>query len=134
MEFNEMLDNVYSQIDINEEETFIVATPKIDTSTTNTYFKNIKKILKQINRPPDHFLSFINKNIGETNWMTSHKKDGLVIIGKIPKNKVISSVEKYINNYVICKFCSSRATKLKKITELRCYQISCKKCLSNYNV
>jgi translation initiation factor 2 beta subunit (eIF-2beta)/eIF-5 len=43
-------------------------------------------------------------------------------------------VGKYIKQNVVCKFCSSTNTCIKKNIELRSYQLDCGGCLSNYSI
>ena len=49
--FNDMLDDVYIELDILTSNTtkLVIPNPIIEKSTTNTYWKNVKKILQLIN-------------------------------------------------------------------------------------
>ena len=82
MDFTNMIDTIYDQLEDSTSNKLVLPNPVIEISTTNTYWKNIKKILQTINRPPDHFVDYMNKEIGNVNWLSSSKSDGLVIIGK----------------------------------------------------
>ena len=134
MDFNTMLDDIYSQLNDNKSKKTIVPNPVIITSTTNTYWKNIKQILKTINRPPDHFLTFINNELAETNWKTQSKSDGLVIIGKFRIDKIKKVLQKYILTYVLCNSCKSMHTSISKNKTLRTYELKCSSCLSQYTI
>ena len=134
MDFNSMLDQIYSQLEEDNSEKIIIPKPIIETSTTNTYWKNIKKILQTIKRPPDHFLSYINTELAETNWKTQSKSDGLVIIGKFKVDKITKLLRNYILKYVTCSTCKSMNTTITKDKQLRTYKLTCSKCLSCYTI
>lgn len=134
MEFQNMLDNIYDQLGEATSKKLVLPNPVIETSTTNTYWKNIKKILQTINRPPDHFVDYMNKEIGNVNWMSSSKSDGLVMIGKYKKQKISNLLCNYMNQYVICNICSSSDTTISKNKNIKGYRLYCKKCVSQYNI
>lgn len=133
MDFNTLLDDIYNELEKNKIEKKLVLTPpELDMSTTNTLWKNVKKILKQINRPPDHFINFLNEEIGNANWVSSSKSAGLIIIGKHSKDKINKVLTKYINTYVVCKNCRSTATIITKEKNVKLYKFNCESCNSNY--
>lgn len=132
--FEEMLDNVYVQLNEIKHPTtkLIIPIPIIEQSTTNTYWKNIKKILITINRPGDHFVDYLNSELKTGNWISSSKSDGLVLLGRF-NNKVLTQVlHNYVKKYVICNICKSANTTLDKNKDLRTYVISCNQCNSKY--
>ena len=135
MDFSEMLDNVYSNLDSSSSNKSKLILPKIElsNSTTNTYWKP-KKLLKQINRDPKHFSSFLNMEIGNVTWKSSSISDGLVMIGRIKKDKIQDSVQRYIKTYVICNICKSYKTDLDKNKNTRLLELICKDCNSVYTV
>jgi translation initiation factor 2 beta subunit (eIF-2beta)/eIF-5 len=68
--FNQMLDNVYLQLEekiVKSTSKLSIPVPVIEMSTTNTYWKNIKKILQTINRPGEHFITYLQKEL--KNWI-----------------------------------------------------------------
>jgi len=134
--FEEMLDNVYSQLTEMSQPNrkLVIPSPVIEVSTTNTYWKNIKKILMVIDRPPDHFVEFLNKELKTGNWVSDSKSDGLVLIGKFKIAQITAVLQEYVKRYVVCNICKSLETKLEKSKELRCYRVECTKCNSTYVV
>ena len=135
MDFDQMLDNVYVELEKTyEKKKLVISKPEIDTSTTNTYWRNIKKILRQINRNPDHFVDYLNKEIGNVNWLSNSKSDGLVIIGKYRKDKINELLKKYLNNYVVCNSCKTSNSSLVKDSNIKKYKFICKNCKSSYYV
>ena len=130
MDFNKMLDDIYSNL---EEQTRVkLVLPKLDinVTTTNTYWKNVKAMLKTLKRGPDHFVSLMNNEVGDTNWLTGSKSDGLVILGKVKKEKIVTFLQNYIQKYVFCSVCKSHKTTIEKNNSLRKYQVICQNCNS----
>ncbi len=137
-EFNKMLDIVYNNIE-NKTKCFnsqklVVPNPVLEYSTTNTYWKNVKKILMAINRTPEHFIDFINIEMKTGEWLSSSKSDGIVMIGKFKMDKIMHVLQSYIKKYVICNICNSSNTILERNKDLRSYMINCNKCNSKYVV
>ncbi len=138
VEFNKMLDIVYNNID-NKTKCFnsqklVVPNPVLEYSTTNTYWKNVKKILMVINRSPEHFIDFINTEMKTGEWMSGSKSDGIVFMGKFKMDKIMHVLQLYIKKYVICNICNSSNTILERNKDLRSYMINCNKCNSKYSV
>lgn len=131
--FNEMLNDVYTELDnleVSNTGKLIIPNPIIEKSTTNTYWKNVKKILQHINRPPEHFIDFLNKELKTGEWISSSKSDGIVMIGKFTLNQITNVISNYIKKYVVCNICNSTDTILDKNKDLRSYYVSCNKCKS----
>ena len=133
--FNDMLNDVYSELEtistINSK--LIIPDPIMKQNTTNTYWDNVKKILQAINRPPDHFIEFLNKELKTGEWISSSKSDGIVMIGKFKPIQIKHVISEYIKKYVICNICKSTDTVLEKNKELRLYYLHCHKCKSQYS-
>ena len=134
MSFEEMLNEIYDNLDTQKREKLVLPKVELNVTTTNTHWLNVKNLLKIIDRPPDHFVSVMNKNIGDTNWKTSSKSDGLIIIGKIKKERIFAFIKSYMKDYVICNICKSYNTTLKKNSNIRQLQLHCKNCNSIYTV
>ncbi len=134
--FFDNLESVYKELDEKSSGTtkMIVPNPQLEKTTTNTYWRNVKKILMTINRPPEHFIDFINKELNTGEWISNSKSDGIVLIGKFTVNQITHVLQTYIKKYVICNICNSSNTTLEKNKDLRSYVVECKKCNSKYTV
>lgn len=132
--FEQMLDNVYSQLGETKKTKLQIPQPVINITTTNTYWKNVKEILKIIKRNPDQFIDFLKSELGDVNWLTSSKSDGIVIIGKIKKDKIVRVIQTYMNKYVVCNTCNSSYSSLKYDNNIRKYRFNCKDCQCNYYI
>lgn len=132
--FDEMLDNLYSNLEFkNNSIKIILPDPILIKSGQKTVWKNIKDYLKLFDRDPDHFIDYINnETTNKIFWLTESKSDGCIFQSKTKKDYVFELMKKYIKDKVLCKNCYTINTKLKKIKELRKYQLSCTKCKSEY--
>jgi translation initiation factor 2 subunit 2 len=134
MSFEEMLIQVYEKLDASKiEHKLVVPKPIVNVTTTNTFWKNAKSVMKVLKRPPDHIIEFMIKEIGqEITWRTSNKNDGIVIKNKVGFKKISSVISKYITNFVSCRSCSSANTRFKLEKSIRSYRLICKSCETNY--
>jgi translation initiation factor 2 subunit 2 len=132
--FNDMLNEVYDELETMATNTsrLVVPNPIIEKSTTNTYWKNVKKILQSINRPPEHFIDFLNKELKTGEWMSASKSDGIVMIGKFTPAQIMNVISNYVKKYVVCSICNSTDTILDKNKDLRSYYVECNKCKSQH--
>ena len=136
MSFQTRLEEVYQELQSeNDVERLVLPNPDIEVTTTNTYWHNVKDFLKKVNRPPKHFIEFLADQLGtEVTQKSSSLKQGLIIIKKHRKQKFPPLIEKYMKDYVICKYCNSYKSKLKKDDEIRKYIFRCNSCQSTYSV
>lgn len=136
MSFETRLEQVYQELHSeNDVEKLVLPTPKIEVTTTNTYWHNVKDFLKKINRPPKHFIDFLADQLGtEVTQKSSSLSQGLILIGKQKDKKILPLIEKYMREYVVCKYCNSYKSKLKKDETIRKYVFNCKSCNSSYSV
>ena len=136
MSFEERLEEVYQQLYQEDNiEKLVLPDPDIEVTTTNTMWKNVKSFLKLINRPPKHFIEFLSYQLNtEVTQKSSSLSHGLILIGKQQKKKIVPLIEKYMNEYVICKYCNSYKSKLKKDDSIRKYIFNCYSCKSSYSI
>ena len=85
-----------------------------------TVLSNFTKIIKDMQRDPDHALKFILKELA-----TPGKVDGdrTILGSKVPASKINKKIRKYASEYVLCPHCGKPDTKLMKqgnLTYLRC--------------
>ena len=121
--FNVMLNNLYTNLSKEKDDKLILPNLVVNITTTNTFFKNAKDILKTLKCNPEHYIKFMNKELGSVNWVSGSKKDGIVIKGKIKKQKIQLLLQEYIKKYICCNICKSLNTKIikdKKINYIYC--------------
>jgi translation initiation factor 2 beta subunit (eIF-2beta)/eIF-5 len=132
--FETMLNNVYFQLGEKQKIKLQIPQPQLNITTTNTYWKNVKDFLKKIKRSPEQFIDFLKIELGDVNWLSNSKSDGIVIIGKVRKDKIIKIIQKYMNKYVVCKSCTSNLSKITFDNTIKKYNFFCKDCLCEYNI
>lgn len=133
--FEDMLNFLYSNLESTEKSKIILSRPIIDKSSGKAVWKNVKEFLRNINRQPEHFLSFISKETnGCANWLSSHKSDGIIFTININQDKISTLMQKYITENVLCKQCNSYNSKMERDVELRKYKIICNDCNSEHYI
>jgi len=130
--FEYMLNDLYDNLNISKSDKLILPNLDINITTTNTFFKNAKDILKTLKCNPNHYVKFMDKELGSVNWVSSSKKDGLVIKGKVKKNKIQLLLQEYITKYICCNICKSLDTTI--IKEKRNSFLYCNKCFSKTSI
>ena len=60
----------------------------------------------------------MDKELGSVNWLSSSKKDGIIIKGKVKKQKIQLLLQEYIKKYICCNICKSLNTKIIKKKKL----------------
>jgi translation initiation factor 2 subunit 2 len=134
LNFYEMLDIIYSQIDIKEETKIVLPNLDLNFVGKKCHWTNIKSILRKININPDNFFNYFEKDFPDIYWKTSSKSDGLVIEGRTTKNKIINSLQRYMISHVICKSCKSYDTIIIKDNKKRLNLFNCNICQSSYSL
>ena len=83
--FDEMLDNLYSNLEFkNNSIKIVLPTPVLIKSGNKTVWKNVKDYLKLFDRDPEHFINYINnETTNKVFWLTESKSDGCIFQIKI---------------------------------------------------
>ena len=136
MSFELRLEEIYNNLQSeNSVDKLVLPKPNIEVTTTNTYWHNVKDFLRTINRPPKHFIDFLGDQLNtEVTQKSSSLSQGLILIGKQKKQKILPLIEKYMKEFVVCKYCNSYKSKLKKDDTIRKYIFHCKSCQATYSV
>lgn len=135
--FEDMLDELYDNLDQNNQIVSVVLpNPELIKSGSNFIWKNVKEFLKITNRPPDHFMNYLNKNCNcQVNWITESKSDGLIFNQKrITVMNIIDFMKNYLKDFVICKSCKSYNTTIEKDQTIRKYNFICHNCKNEYYI
>jgi translation initiation factor 2 beta subunit (eIF-2beta)/eIF-5 len=136
MSFETRLEEVYERLETDVvTDKLVIPNPNIEISTTNTYWHNVKDFLRKVKRPPKHFIDFLAEQLGtEVTQKTSKLSDGLILIKKHKKQKIVQLIEKYINENVLCKYCHSYQSKIKLDPSIRRYILTCNNCQASYSI
>jgi translation initiation factor 2 beta subunit (eIF-2beta)/eIF-5 len=116
--FEELVDEAYSQLGKEIKKTTLVLPQlEVEVSPTRLHWKNVEILCQVIKRDPDHFISFLKKEMmgKEINWFSGSKADGLIVHGKRQNKQHVSEMAlKYISVFVTCPSCKNSNTVLTK--------------------
>ena len=129
-DFNTMVTKVYQNLTHESKgEMLVLPTMVTEIETTRLHWKNVKEYLKAIQRPPDHFMEFLKKELGkEVNWLSGSKSDGLIVHGRFLKQVEIADISiKYVTMYVTCPSCKKMDTRMTKKSSKN-YEFECLNC------
>lgn len=122
MDYDKMLDKAVGEMPdvVHERKRFEVPNVKGRVEGGNTVLTNFFQIAQHLGRKPEHMLKFLLKELatpGKT------KKDKVILGSKVPASKINEKIEKYVEQFVLCKECGKPDTKMEKqqdITYLKC--------------
>ena len=108
-----MLKRVIQNIpeDVKKHERFSIPKVRGHIQGNKTLLTNFNQIAETLRRPSEHILKFILRELATP----GNIKNNIVVIGaKIPASRINEKIEKYAEEYVICKECNKPDTKLMK--------------------
>ena len=97
------------------------------TGRKSSLWTNFLDICQQLDRKPDHVSSFIFSELKTKGTRAGSKLDQLVINTIVQQEQLADLLKVYGNKYVLCSFCSSSNTTLRKIS-LGHGRIRCNRC------
>ena len=110
MDYEEMLDRAYEDVEVNEEcERFEIVNVKGHHEGVRTVITNFGKVAACLRRRPEHLLKFLGKELGIQGEISG---DRLIISRKLSSKDINAKVEKYARRYVICEKCGKPDTEL----------------------
>ena len=116
-DYKTMLDSAYEKIPeiAVQKERFEIPKVRGHVQGNKTILTNFIDIAKAFNRPPEHLLKFVLKELATPGEI----KKSFVIFGtKIPASRINEKLEQYAEIYVLCKDCGKPDTKLSKEGEI----------------
>ena len=94
-----------------------------------TVISNFHQIANVLRREVNHLLKFILKELATPGDM---KKNAVIIGAKVPASRINEKIQKYADEFVICKECKKPDTKL--ITEDGVVSMKCLVCGAKHPV
>lgn len=88
-----------------------------------TILKNLAEIADIVNRQAEQIFTYLLKELGTAGEMDGERA---VFQGRIPENRVLERIERYVNRYVLCRECGRPDTKL--IKRNRTIMLKCEAC------
>lgn len=123
--YEELLERAYSQLPptVFESKRFEVPRVRSTIFGMRTILHNFKEIAEILNRPPQHLLKFLAKEMATAGVIDNERA---IFQGKFESETFQRLIERYTNEYVICPICKRPDTKIVK--EKRLWFLICEAC------
>ena len=96
---------------IESVERFEIPKAKGHFQGNKTVINNFAQIVDALQRPTQHLLKFLLKELATPAELT---KSALILKSRIPSAKINEKINKYANEFVMCKECNKPETKIVK--------------------
>eukprot|EP01006_Ploeotia_vitrea_P059523 TRINITY_DN7277_c0_g1_i1.p1 TRINITY_DN7277_c0_g1~~TRINITY_DN7277_c0_g1_i1.p1 ORF type:complete len:197 (-),score=25.30 TRINITY_DN7277_c0_g1_i1:94-684(-) len=110
----------------------LVPPPQLIRMGKKSNFVNFPEFPKALNRPPDHFMSFILSELGVTGNLDGERH--MLLNGRFQAKHMETQVRRYISEYVQCLLCKGINTTMTKDPHTRLHQLVCMKCSATRNL
>ena len=129
--YEELLTKAYNEIPESKVETTRFEVPKVlgHIQGNTTIINNFHQIAATLGRKPEHLLKFLLKELATPGEL---KKNGVIVGRKISAAIVNEKIERYTEQYVLCKECKKPDTKLFKEGDFMF--VKCMACGARYSV
>ena len=130
-EYEALLKRAKEQIPEEISSTERLEIPKIKghIQGNKTIISNLPQIAKILDRPIEHILKFILKELATAGDI---KNTSVLFNNKLSAHKLNEKIDKYSKLFVVCKECGKPETKLKKDNNVNI--ITCQACGAKYTV
>ncbi len=124
-DYDFMLERAIKKIPTLVAETVVFEVPKalINLQGSRTILTNFADIADVINRPQDHLLKCLSKELATAGVIEGRR---VVFQGKFGQMQLNNKIDGYVREYVICKQCGRHDTKL--VHEERIWFVKCMAC------
>ncbi len=131
MDYEQMLKQAYENLPDTEAEKSRFEIPKVrgHIEGNKTVISNFYQIAGALERKPEHLLKYLTKELATP---ATPKKNYIVFGTKIPASRINERIEKYVEEYVLCRECGKPDTKL--IKEDKYLFMKCMACGSRRSV
>ena len=122
MDYEKLLDRALESIPktATSDTRFQIPEVEITVAGSQTVVKNIRAIASALNRDVNHLAKFLLRELAAAG---SLQENQLVVQGKFSHGVIQDRVNRYVQEYVICRECGKPDTRLEKIERipvLRC--------------
>jgi translation initiation factor 2 subunit 2 len=111
--YEALVDKAYKVLPetVVKEERFVVPKVRGHLQGNKTVISNFLQIADSLGRKPQHILKYILKELATPGEL---KKNGVIIGTKMSASRINEKIEKYVEEFVLCKECHKPDTKLLK--------------------
>jgi len=113
MTYEKLLKQAYERLpDISKvKERFEIPKIRGHIQGNKTVISNFHQIAAALSRKPDHMIKYLTKELATP---VAIKKNYIIFGTKIPASRINEQIEKYAEEYVLCRECGKPDTKLLK--------------------
>lgn len=110
MNYELLLEGAYERVKQTEcSDRFEILKVKGHHEGTKTIITNFTQVISQMRRPAQHFMKFLGKELASP---TEVSGDRLILSRRLSSKEVNEKIQKYVNNFVMCKNCKKPDTEL----------------------
>jgi translation initiation factor 2 subunit 2 len=112
-DYEKLLDEAYKEVKVVEGSGNRFEMPTVEGffEGKKTIVTNFFQIASYIRREPEHFLKFLLKELATQGQIEGER---LILNNKIPSKKINPKIERYVNEFVLCKECNKPDTEIMK--------------------
>ena len=129
--YQELLDRLYSNCkdDIFTKNVFKIKPPVVvRESKKKIVLVNFAQMVDTINRPPEHFLSYILAELSTSGSTDSQGRATIQYANKQAQKHIENVIKEYIKDFIICNVCKSPDTNLNRDSVKRLDYKLCRLC------
>jgi len=120
--YEKLLNKAYEKVKVVEGNTNRFEMPKIEGMFVGkrTVLTNFFQIASKLRRDKDHLLKFLTRELAAKATIDGER---VILNIKVPSKKINPKIEKYVEEFVLCKECKKPDTELVKegkFTIIRC--------------
>lgn len=124
-DYEAMLERALKKVPVQSAEVSVFDVPKVQSSLqgNKTIVLNFADIADVINRPVDHLLKVLSKELATAGIVEGRR---VIFQGKFGLMQLNGKLANYVKEYVLCKQCGRHDTKL--MHEERIWSVKCMAC------
>jgi translation initiation factor 2 subunit 2 len=113
MDYKKLLKKAIKEMpeSVKSKERFEIPKVRGHIEGSKTIISNFHQIAQALGREPEHLLKYVLKELAAPGEL---KPNRLIITRKVKSSSINEKIQKYANEYVICKECKKADTKLEK--------------------
>ena len=117
--YEQLLDEAYKKVKVIEgiDERFEIPPIEGHFEGKKTVLTNFPQIASHIRRTQEHFLKTLLKELAVKGFQNG---DRVIINAKVPSKKINPKIQKYVEDFVLCKEPDTELEKVGKATILHC--------------
>lgn len=104
-------------------ERFVLPEPICEVAGSRTYLINFKEICDTLNRPQQHFLKYLSREMATAGFIDGMKA---VFQGRFSARILETLIDRYVKEFIICPICRRPDTRIER--ERRLSFLLCEAC------